>query len=58
MNDSAGLPTTFWSTSRTRSTLPGCHPNAKTAISDLLDHFGRRPPAELIDLARRCGATP
>lgn len=34
------------------------HHLAKTAISDLLDHFGRRPPAELIDLARRSGATP
>jgi hypothetical protein len=34
------------------------HHLAKTTISDLLDHFGRRPPAELIDLARRSGATP
>jgi transcriptional regulator with XRE-family HTH domain len=34
------------------------HHLARTTISDLLDHFGRRPPAELLDLARRSGATP
>jgi tetratricopeptide (TPR) repeat protein len=34
------------------------HHLAKTIISDLLDQCGRRPPAELLELARRCGATP
>jgi transcriptional regulator with XRE-family HTH domain len=34
------------------------HHLAKTSIGDLLDQFGRRPPAELLELARRCGATP
>jgi transcriptional regulator with XRE-family HTH domain len=32
------------------------HHLAKATISDLLDHFGRRPPPELIDLARRSGS--
>jgi hypothetical protein len=34
------------------------HHLAKATITDLLDHFGRRPPSELIDLARRSGALP
>jgi transcriptional regulator with XRE-family HTH domain len=33
------------------------HHLAKTTIGDLLDQAGRRPPAELLELARRCGAT-
>ena len=34
------------------------HHVAHATISDLLDQLGRRPPAELVDLARRSGATP
>jgi len=34
------------------------HHLAKTTIGDLLDQSGRRPPVELLELARRCGATP
>jgi transcriptional regulator with XRE-family HTH domain len=34
------------------------HHLAKATISDLLDHQGRRPSPELIDLARRAGAMP
>jgi hypothetical protein len=34
------------------------HHLAKSTISDLLNQSGRRPPIELIELARRSGATP
>jgi transcriptional regulator with XRE-family HTH domain len=34
------------------------HHLAHATIGDLLDQLGRRPPAELVDLARRAGATP
>ncbi|MGH9185846.1 MAG: transcriptional regulator [Acidimicrobiales bacterium] len=34
------------------------HHLAKATVKDLLDQFGRRPPADLMDLARRCGSAP
>lgn len=34
------------------------HHLAKTTVNDLLDQFGRRPPADLMELARRCGSAP
>ena len=34
------------------------HHLAKTTVNDLLDQFGRRPPADLMGLARRCGSAP
>jgi hypothetical protein len=31
------------------------HHLARTTVADLLDQFGRRPPDQLLALARRCG---
>jgi transcriptional regulator with XRE-family HTH domain len=33
------------------------HHLARAAVADLLDQFGRRPPDQLLALARRCGST-